>query len=171
MINIRHASIEDAALIASISRETFYETFAAFNTPANMQKFMDEQFSVSSLMAQVADPANHYFLVHDQHKAVGYALLINRTHQALDNLMTSMEIARIYIRQNCLGKGIGKALMNRAISFAQAQQKNAVWLGVWEHNHRAIDFYRSMGFTKFGEHDFLLGDDVQRDWLMVKPFN
>ena len=85
--------------------------------------------------------------------------------------MASMEIARIYIRQNCIGKGIGKALMSCVISFAQAQQKNAVWLGVWEHNQRAIDFYRSFGFTKFGEHDFLLGDDVQRDWLMVKQFN
>ena len=170
MIDIRYASIEDAALIASISRETFYETFAPFNTDSDMQKFMAEQFSVADLMAQVADPSHHYFLVYDDNKVVGYTFLIDRTHHALKN-MVSLEIARIYIRQNCLGKGIGKALMDRVISFAQSMQKNALWLGVWEHNQRAIDFYQSFGFTKFGEHDFLLGDDVQRDWLMVKQFS
>jgi ribosomal protein S18 acetylase RimI-like enzyme len=170
MINIRYATIEDAALIAAISRETFYETFAAFNTASDMQKFMDEQFSVADLMAQVADPAHHYFLVYDDNQAVGYTFLIDRTHPSLKSSL-SLEIARIYIRQSAIGKGIGKALMNRAISFAQSQQKNAVWLGVWEHNQRAIDFYLSLGFSKFGEHDFLLGDDVQRDWLMVKQIN
>jgi ribosomal protein S18 acetylase RimI-like enzyme len=58
--------------------------------------------------------------------------------------------------------------MQSCIAIAKQKAKEVVWLGVWEKNQRAIDFYLKFGFEKFGECDFLLGDDVQRDWLMKK---
>jgi ribosomal protein S18 acetylase RimI-like enzyme len=53
--------------------------------------------------------------------------------------------------------------------FAQAQARHArtLWLGVWEHNPRAIAFYRKRGFQDVGSHEFLLGQDRQTDRLMV----
>jgi ribosomal protein S18 acetylase RimI-like enzyme len=44
-----------------------------------------------------------------------------------------------------------------------------VWLGVWEHNPRAIAFYKKYGFISVGEHPFPLGGDLQRDIVMAKP--
>ncbi|MEY3918157.1 MAG: Protease synthase and sporulation negative regulatory protein 1, partial [Bacteroidota bacterium] len=41
-----------------------------------------------------------------------------------------------------------------------------IWLGVWEHNPRAIRFYEKQGFVKFDQHIFQLGDDEQTDILM-----
>ena len=41
-----------------------------------------------------------------------------------------------------------------------------VWLGVWEKNFRAIRFYKKYGFKKFGQHKFLLGNDLQTDYLL-----
>jgi ribosomal protein S18 acetylase RimI-like enzyme len=37
---------------------------------------------------------------------------------------------------------------------------------VWEHNPRAIAFYRKWGLEVVGEHVFMMGDDPQRDLLM-----
>ncbi|HCX09280.1 MAG TPA: GNAT family N-acetyltransferase, partial [Hyphomonas sp.] len=45
---------------------------------------------------------------------------------------------------------------------------NWVWLGVWEHNQKAIAFYAHQGFEPFGRHSFRLGDDVQIDVMMRK---
>ena len=45
---------------------------------------------------------------------------------------------------------------------------DAAWLGVWEHNPRAISFYRKSGFVEAGEHVFPLGGDPQRDVVMVR---
>ncbi len=41
-----------------------------------------------------------------------------------------------------------------------------VWLGVWKENPRAVSFYQRHGFEIFGEHDYLIGTDLQRDYLM-----
>ena len=58
--------------------------------------------------------------------------------------------------------------MQASLDIAISRGKQVVWLGVWEKNERAIRFYHQWGFEKFDETDFLLGDDVQRDWLMKK---
>jgi ribosomal protein S18 acetylase RimI-like enzyme len=41
-----------------------------------------------------------------------------------------------------------------------------VWLGVWEKNLRAIQFYKKNGFVEFDQHLFILGDDPQTDIMM-----
>ena len=58
--------------------------------------------------------------------------------------------------------------MQQCLEVAAEKGKELIWLGVWEHNRRAIDFYTKFGFEKFGTPDFVLGDDVQTDWLMKK---
>jgi ribosomal protein S18 acetylase RimI-like enzyme len=44
-----------------------------------------------------------------------------------------------------------------------------MWLGVWERNPRAVAFYRKYGFTRVGEHTFMLGADAQTDWVLARP--
>ncbi len=58
--------------------------------------------------------------------------------------------------------------MQKSIDIAKQKQKQIIWLGVWEKNQRAIDFYHKWGFEKFGEQNFLLGTDLQTDLLMKK---
>jgi RimJ/RimL family protein N-acetyltransferase len=40
---------------------------------------------------------------------------------------------------------------------------------VWEHNPRAIAFYRKFGFVAVGDHIFPVDHDPQRDILMARP--
>ncbi|TDO28083.1 GNAT family N-acetyltransferase [Sediminibacterium goheungense] len=167
-LQIRRATEEDAALIAAISRETFYDSFAAQNTAEDMTLFMERQFDTELLIQEVADEAHIFFLTFYGDTPAGYAKLKPGTHPELTDTAAALEICRFYARKPFIGKGIGKAMMQHAIQYAEANAYHTIWLGVWEHNQRAIDFYRLFGFQKFSEHDFVLGNDVQRDWLMRK---
>lgn len=165
-IDIRIATAADAELIASMSRRTFYDSFAADNTKENMDKFMTEKFSMELLMAEVGAPGNIFLLAYVGNEPAGYVRLReNNNPPELEGLST-IEIARIYSEKQTIGKGIGSALMKRSLEIAKELGKQWVWLGVWEHNKRAIDFYTRWGFEKFSDHEFIVGDDVQTDWLM-----
>jgi ribosomal protein S18 acetylase RimI-like enzyme len=165
---IRFCDSNDAGLIADMSRQTFLETFAAANTKENMNKFLEEQFSREMLMKEVEAPGNIFLLAMLDNEPVGYVRMRESPRiKALGNA-TAIEVARIYAVQNSIGKGIGKALMEKCIAIAKEKDKQVIWLGVWEQNQRAIDFYIKWGFEKFGEHEFVLGDDVQTDWLLKK---
>lgn len=167
-IQIRYAAAADAEKIAALSRQTFYDTFAAFNTREDMEKFMSESFSMEALMNEVSAAGNIFLVALMEGALVGYAkMLLSANPPELGNA-NAIEIGRIYAAQETIGKGVGKALMQQCLQVAAEKGKTLVWLGVWEHNQRAIDFYTKFGFEKFGEHDFVLGNDVQTDWLMKK---
>ncbi|WP_127129894.1 GNAT family N-acetyltransferase [Pseudoflavitalea rhizosphaerae] len=167
-ILIRYGTREDAMAIAALSRETFYSAFAADNSVEDMEKFMSEQFSTERLMAQVGAPGNIFLLAYAEQQLAGYVRMLDGFPPSELHDFPTIEIARIYAREDVIGKGVGKALMQRCIEIATNMNKRSIWLGVWEKNDRAIAFYAKWGFEKFGEHDFLLGNDVQRDWMMRK---
>ena len=79
-----------------------------------------------------------------------------------------MEIQRIYIRQQFKRLGLGRKLMKLGLERAQALKKPRVWLGVWEKNYSAQEFYKIFGFEKFSSHKFVMGDSVQTDYILKK---
>lgn len=167
-ITIRAATKKDAELIADISRQTFYETFAAHNTKQDMDKFMSIQFAKEKLIAELSDPENIFFLAFGEDQVAGYLKLRDGQNPEQLQDFAAIEIVRIYSVTSMIGKGVGKLLMQTSIDEAIKRNKEVLWLGVWEKNQRAIEFYTKWGFEKFGEHDFILGNDIQTDWLMKK---
>jgi ribosomal protein S18 acetylase RimI-like enzyme len=165
---IREATVADARLIADISHQTFYETFAAYNSKSNMEKFLTQQFTKGKLIIEVGAKENIFLLAYDDNEIAGYVKLRDERLPPALGKVNALEIARIYALKNKIGKGIGSVLMQSCIDLATKMNKEWVWLGVWEKNQRAIEFYTKWGFEKFDETDFLLGDDVQRDWLMKR---
>lgn len=168
MISIRFATSQDAELIADMSRQTFYETFASQNTAEDMNKFLNEQFTREALIKEVNTKDNIFLLAYDQEEPVGYARLRENNSPPSLGTTNAIELARIYATSSSIGKGVGKALMEKCIGLAEESKKDFIWLGVWEKNQRAIDFYTKWGFEKFADHDFVLGNDVQKDWLMKR---
>ena len=170
-IVIRAATEQDSALIADLSRQTFFDTFSAENTKANMDKFMEEQFTRQKLMDEIKEPWLTFFLAFIMDEPVGYVKIRDSSVPLSLVNESCLEIARIYSVQHTIGKGVGKKLMQTCVDIATQRQKHILWLAVWEKNQRAIDFYHKWGFEKFGQQDFILGDDVQKDWLMRKKLD
>ena len=167
-IIIQRATSAHAESIAVLSRETFYDTFAAFNSKEDMDKFMNDSFSMQALINEIDVPGNIFLAAFMNEELVGYAKLAESKNPPELGDMNTIEIGRIYAAQKTIGHGVGKALMQQCIQLAAEKNKQIIWLGVWEHNQRAISFYHKFGFEKFGEHDFVLGNDVQTDWLMKR---
>jgi len=167
-IIIKIADRSDAAVIADLSRKTFYDSFAPFNTKENMDKFMAEQFSREALMQELGMAGNIFLIALLDNTAVGYVRMRKSENPPELGNVPAIEIARIYVEQTVIGKGVGAKLLKQCIEIARARNEKIVWLGVWEHNPRAIAFYSKWGFEKFGSHDFMLGDDRQTDWYMKK---
>ncbi|MEI9908988.1 MAG: GNAT family N-acetyltransferase [Bacteroidota bacterium] len=165
---IRFAGKEDAALVADISRQTFYDSFVSQNTKEDMDKFMNEQFTKEALINEVGAEGNIFLLAFIHEQPAGYVRMREGEKRPEFQNISSVEIGRIYAIQHSIGKGTGSALMQQCIEIAKEMHREVIWLGVWEHNQRAINFYLKWGFEKFGEHDFVPGNDVQTDWLMKK---
>lgn len=164
---IRKAGPEDAPALEKISVETFVETFAAQNTKENMDMFLKECFNLHAIQKEIADKDTEYHMVFLDNKLAGYVKFRKAPNKEFEN-SECLEIARIYVYEAYQGKKIGATLMQFVIDLAKVKGIKIIWLGVWEFNPKAIQFYEKWGFKVFGKHVFRLGTDDQNDLLMCK---
>jgi diamine N-acetyltransferase len=164
----RAARPDDAALLSEIGATTFTETFEAANTPEDFAAYMAAAFGEDIQRSELESGDTTVFFAERAGDVVGYVMLRERMPPASLALGDALEIARLYARKRALGSGVGAALMQRAIAEAAGRGKDAVWLGVWDRNERAIRFYESWGFHRSGTQPFLLGTDLQTDLVMVR---
>jgi ribosomal protein S18 acetylase RimI-like enzyme len=168
---IRHASHTDATLLAELGARTFAETFAADNSPEDMAAYLALYFHRDRLAAELAEPHTLFLIAEVDEVAAGYAKL--GLGVAPDSVTGDhpIELVRLYVAREWLGRGIGAALMQTCINEATQNGYHTIWLGVWEHNQRARAFYRQWDFHEVGKHVFQLGNDAQTDILMQRFLN
>ncbi len=167
-ITIRALDLNEVNALQHISRITFLETFADINTEENMQKYLEESFSVAQLSEELSNPLSPFYFAELNNEVIGYLKLNIGKAQKENAHENALEIERIYVLQDYHGKKVGQLLYNKAIEVAQQLKVAHVWLGVWEKNFRAMSFYKKNGFVAFDEHVFMLGDDRQIDIMMKK---
>jgi diamine N-acetyltransferase len=165
-VNIRYGTTNDAKLLAELGAKTFYDTFAKDNTPENIASYIKESFSPEIQLNELSDPDIIFLIAELDDIPIGYAKLRMNSKDDVVKGTKPMELERIYAVQEYLGKGIGRKLMKASIHEAKERGCDSIWLGVWEKNQRAIDFYRKWGFKEVGTHRFKLGDDPQNDFVM-----
>ena len=163
---IRAISISDLAQLQKIGKTTFAETFTEHNTKEDLDKYLEESFSNEKLNSELNNPHSSFYFAEIENNVVGYLKINFGASQTELKDNEALEIERIYVLQAYHGKKIGQLLYNKAIEIAKEHKANYVWLGVWEENHRALQFYKKNGFVPFDTHIFKLGNDEQTDIMM-----
>jgi diamine N-acetyltransferase len=166
---IRRGEARDAEPLAAFAARIFRETFTAGNRPEDVEAHIASHFGPEIQRRELDDPASTYLIAEQQGTIAAYALLGRGPYTPPVVGGTAMEIARFYVDGAWHGTGLARQLMDRCVAEAQRAGAAVLWLGVWEHNPRAIRFYEKVGFHDVGSHHFQLGSDPQTDRLMVRP--
>lgn len=167
-VTIRRASSDDAGLLAELGARTFRDTFAADNSPEDMAAYLASSFNPAQQTAELADTASTFFIAEVGGAAAGYAMLrVGEAEECVEGLKP-VELVRLYVSVEWLGRGVGEALMRACVDEARRAGHETLWLGVWERNGRAQAFYRKWNFRAVGRHVFQLGSDAQTDILMER---
>ncbi len=165
-IDVKRVTLSDIDQLQKIGKQTFFETFSAENTEENMKKYLEEGFTVEKLTAELNDNNSEFYFASLDNKVIGYLKLNFGQSQTEIKEDKALEIERIYVLKEYHGKKVGQILYDKAIQIARLKNVDYVWLGVWEENPRAINFYKKNGFVEFDKHIFKLGDDEQTDIMM-----
>jgi diamine N-acetyltransferase len=169
MSTLRRAQALDAAALAELAERTFRDTFAAVNTPENMDLHCAASFGPAIQAREISDPSLVTTIAESNRQLVGFTQLRLLHGSKAVSFSRPAELHRIYVAHERHGQGLAQELMNNALEEAARQECDGVWLGVWEKNPRALAFYRKHGFQSVGEHAFSVGHDLQRDIIMARP--
>jgi len=166
-ISITRVTSNEITELQEISRQTFIDTFAPYNSEQDMKQYLEESFSQQKLAAELRHAGAEFYFARLAERVIGYIKINFGAAQTEIQSDNTMEIERIYVLQAWHGKQVGQLLYEKAIQIARERELEYVWLGVWEENTRALRFYEKNGFSPFDKHIFKLGNDEQTD-IMVK---
>ena len=165
-IAIKKIGLDQLVPLQEIGRKTFYDTFFESDSEESMKTYLATSFSTQKLTAELENPNSEFYLATQNEVVIGYLKVNFGPAQTELQDGNSLEIERIYVLQDYHGKKVGQLLFEKAIAIAKDNSCSYVWLGVWEENHRALQFYSKNGFVAFDKHIFVLGDEAQTDIMM-----
>ncbi|HEX7679668.1 MAG TPA: GNAT family N-acetyltransferase [Thermoanaerobaculia bacterium] len=159
---VRVAVPDDAATLAAISLKTFADAFAAGNRAEDMEVYTSDAFGEPQQRRELETAGIVTLLGEEDGEAIAYAQLSHTPGASYGDV----ELARFYVDRTHHGRGVAQSLMDAVDVHARTLGGTTLWLGVWERNLRAIAFYRKSGFVQCATQPFLLGSDLQTDWVM-----
>lgn len=165
---IKRVTVDDVKNLQKISRLTFKETFGADNSAANMSEFLDEAYAKEKLLKEIKNPNSQFFFLLVDDQVAGYLKVNEADAQSEDVAENALEVERIYLAHEYQHQGLGLVLIKLAEKIAREDNKANMWLGVWENNFNAQTFYKKDGFEHVSQHTFVVGDDPQTDYILVK---
>ena len=165
-IAIKKIGLEQLVPLQDIGRKTFYDTFFESDSEESMKAYLDTSFSTEKLTAELENPNSEFYFATQNEVVIGYLKVNFGAAQTELQDANAVEIERIYVLQDYHGKQVGQLLFEKAMAIAKNNHCNYIWLGVWEENHRALQFYTKNGFVAFDKHIFVLGEEEQTDIMM-----
>ncbi|MPN23199.1 Spermidine/spermine N(1)-acetyltransferase [bioreactor metagenome] len=168
-LTMRQCRRDELSALRELSVATFTTAFGHLNKPEDMADYCEKTFGGKPLGEQMDNPESSFWFLEADGATAGYIKLNTGSAQTEDvGASAAMEIERIYVAAPFQGQGLGAYMIQRAAALAKETGKTVLWLGVWEHNERAIRFYEAHGFSRCGSHSFFLGSDEQTDILMQR---
>jgi ribosomal protein S18 acetylase RimI-like enzyme len=163
---LRRAIAADAPSLAVLAERTFRDAFGARNSPENMDLYCARVFGAGIQLGEIEDRGLVTTIAEAENRMIGFSQLRPLHAHASVVAARPAELNRLYVVPEWHGRGVANELMQDALDTAAREGCDVLWLGVWEHNPKAMAFYRKFGLEIVGTHAFMLGQDRQRDLVM-----
>jgi ribosomal protein S18 acetylase RimI-like enzyme len=166
LLTLHLPTLADAQTLSALGRQAFTETFGHLYPPEDLAAHLAKDYDPVALADSLARADEHWRLAVWSGQPAGFVKW-GPCHLPLAPLASPQwELHRLYVLEAFQGKGMGRALMDAALTHMEAAGAAEICLGVWENNHKAQAFYATYGFSKAGEYDYPVGRQLDREWIL-----
>ena len=166
-IHFRDATAADAATLAAFSSLTFNETFGHLYSEEDLNDHLQSKCSIEVFNKALA-AGDYVILAYDGDELIGFCKIGNVELPVAHPPTGAQEIHRIYLRRKYHGTGLGQELLKRALESKRLKDASLVYLGVWEENDRAKQFYFRNGFLPVGRYLYPVGKQVDNEMILAR---
>ena len=168
---IRPATLDDAAALGALGRQTFVDTFVTgFGIPypiEDLEAFLNASFSPEATRVKIQEPSSGWWVAQGSDGTLlAFANTGPNTLPHPDSRASHAELRRLYVSRAAQGMGLGSRLLDLALAWMEAHTDGPLWIGVWSGNEKAQKLYAAYGFEKAGEYDYPVGRWVDHEFIL-----
>jgi ribosomal protein S18 acetylase RimI-like enzyme len=156
MISIVKATGKDFQLLADIGKISYIESHGHSAKDADINTYLNEKYNYEVFKDELRDLNNIYHIIYHDNQPAGYSKIILNTPHSNIPTKNITKLERLYLLKEYYGLKLGFELFNSNLELSKTSNQAGMWLFVWKQNHRAISFYKKMGFKIIGSYDFKL---------------
>lgn len=165
---IRRATPGELSTYVEISRRTFVDTFGHVHPPDEVAAHVAATYNADLLRGDLQGEDRVVLAMCDGDTWLAYALIVLGAATPSVGGARPSELVRFYVDRPWHGSGAADALMAAVMGVAREAGGDALWLGVWEHNPRAIRFYERQGFRIVGSKVYVYAGHHENDHIMAR---
>jgi len=155
------AGLEQVPSIAAIGSESFRDAFTGFfNKKEDLDQYIHQTYNVGKISSSLAKPNSVFLLAHYYDEPAGFVKIKKQSFNKHISGSNQTEFQKIYVLKKFHGTGVATSLLEKAFNVVKECGSDHVWLDVIIENTRAIRFYQKNGFTRCGDHSFLIGSQT-----------
>lgn len=167
-MQVRQATMKDAGPIAILCHTQFQVAHKDGIAPDDLLYYVDKTFSKAAVEADLSKTENIHFVATENGEDILGCINLGKVHlPQASHMESAIEITRLYIKPEFIGKGVASVLMEKVKTLAQLKQKESLWLHVYKGNEDAIKFYNKWGFNIVGELNFPVRQSCPVGWVMM----
>ncbi|MCE9658455.1 MAG: GNAT family N-acetyltransferase [Burkholderiales bacterium] len=153
-LGLRPATAADAPVLCALATQVFLDTYATEGIRPAMAREVEQHFSTSAWLAELARPEVRIEVVERAGHLVAFSqLLLGERHPLVGNAPAA-ELSRLYVQAPFQRRGVGRLLLDRAEAVARSEGFATLWLTAWVGNARALAFYRRQRYRELGSTDY-----------------
>lgn len=157
-VEIRAAQTTDIEEIVDLAARTFGLACPPHMPQADIDLFISEKLNPAAFEAFLAADDHRLVVGISGESVIAYSLLIDQGDTTF--------ISKFYVAPESHGNGMATRLMNEAKAFAAERGASRLQLAVNKFNERALRFYEKSGFQVAGYRDFVVGSQVENDYIL-----
>jgi ribosomal protein S18 acetylase RimI-like enzyme len=135
------AGREEIEAVAGLARSIWTEHYTPIIGAAQVE-YMLENFQSAGAISEQIGAGARYFLVRDDGREAGYMALVPDDGEA------GVKLSKFYVSAGFRGRGLGRAMFERAVEFCRERGAARLWLTVNKHNDPSLAVYRRLGFAR-----------------------
>lgn len=165
-VTLRTGQLQDANRLAVLMTQVWLHTYAKTGITEDIADYVLSEFTPEKCSVWLNEPSFQVFVAEQEEALMGVAVVrCGVSCPAQKAWMT--ELQTLYVQEHCIGKGIGKRLLQAAENTAKRLANTGLWLTVNVNNFRAIEFYAHQGYLKIGTTYFILGQTRHENHILV----
>ena len=138
---IRRARATDLSQVETVARATWPVAYAGIIPDAVQRRLLDRWYSLESLRGALVAQGSGFFVAESGGNVIGFAQLVRRSAE-------SAELTRIYVLPDRQRSGIGRQLLDAALTELAAEGLKHLTVEVERDNGPGRRFYEGAGFAE-----------------------
>ena len=167
-VSIRRATIADVLIVAELGSRLLPRAHRGAMPAADLNLYVRRSFSLAQVTAELNDPKTHILLAEHGQQVAGMVKISPNPAPVPGAEQRPSELSRLYLNPQWIGRGVGAALIQKALKLATASGYDLCWLVVWTQNHRAQAFYRNFGFSLVDHTAYTVGQSQITMCIMAR---